>query len=223
MAKILVIDDDIMVAQMIVDCLALENHCVEVAYDGLEGWEKLKYYSYDVAVIDWNLPSLSGTALLKRYRQNGGNISVLMLTAKGKITEKEEGFAAGADDYLTKPFDIREFAMRVKALLRRPSCYTDPLSCGRIKLDYQTHSVIRDSEHISLLPGEFSLLEFLMRNPDRYFSPNVLLDTVWKSDAESTMDALRSCIKRIRQKIDKEGEPSIISTSRGLGYKFEKR
>lgn len=222
MAKLLLIEDDAGLCRMIRDWLAIEHHNVEVVNDGKDGLEKLKFYSYDMVILDWQLPGMEGVDVLREYRNNGGVTPILMLTGKDKIVDKEAGFEAGADDYLTKPFHMKELSARVRALLRRPpALVADSLKRGDLELDRGNHSVKRDGEQIRLLPREFALLEFLMRHPGQVFSADALLNRVWASESDATVDALTTCIKRLRKKVDVEGKQSIIRTIHGVGYKLD--
>jgi DNA-binding response OmpR family regulator len=221
MAKILVADDDAAVTQTIVEFLETQHHNAEGVFDGKEAYDQLRFYSYDLAILDWQMPSMSGVDACRKYRDTGGKTPILMLTGKSSIDEKEIAFNAGADDYLTKPFQVRELAVRVIALLRRPAGVVAPeKNVGNLKLDYQTYSLIRNGERIPLLPKEFALVEFLLRHPDQFFTPEQLLNRVWQSDSEATVDALRTCIKRLRQRVDKKGQESLIKSIRGYGYKI---
>lgn len=222
MAKILIIDDDVPLAESLSDWLSCETHTVELVHNGADGLDRLRFYQYDLIVLDWQLPEMSGVEILKAYRMHGGTSPILMLTGKNSIDDKELGLESGADDYLTKPFNVRELGARVKALLRRPSSFVPVLNSGNnLTLDPKSMCLVRDGVQIKLLPKEFAIMEFLMRHPNRYFTPEQLLNHVWPDGSESTIDALRTCIRRIRLRIDHEGEESMIQSSRGCGYKFE--
>ncbi len=222
MAKILIVEDDLMVAHMVLDWVRSEHHTGEVVHNGTDGRDRLTFYAYDLAILDWQLPGITGIEICRQYRQEGGSIPILMLTGQNTMDDKETGFDAGADDYLTKPFDLRELRVRVRALLRRPSEVVPALvGSSAVSLDYKGYSLVRDGQKIKLLPKEFAVLEFLLRHPGQFFTPDQILNQVWDTDSDSTVDALRACIKRLRQRIDKDGTPSIIQTSRGLGYKIE--
>lgn len=223
MAKILIVEDDIMTANMIRDLVESFGHTGDIVYNGRDGLDRLTHYQYDLAVLDWQMSGLSGVEVLKSFREKGGRTPVLMLTGKGTIHDKEQGFGSGADDYLTKPFDVRELLMRIQALLRRPRDFVEPTVANTqgFALDYQNHALVRSGERIPLLPKEFAVLEFLFRHPNQFFTPEDLLNKVWSSESDSTLEALRSCIKRIRKKVDRDDEPSLISTVRGYGYKLE--
>jgi len=222
MAKVLVVEDDVALQRMISDWLALEHYNLELAVDGNEAIEKLKFYQYDVVILDWQLPGMSGIDVIREYRSGGGKTPVLMLTGKSTIPDKEQGFDSGVDDYLTKPFHMKELSARLRALLRRPSTLvTEVLEFGALRMDRRTHVVVLNDKEVDLKPTEYGLLEFLMRHPGQVFAPEALLDRVWSSQSDSSVDALTTCIKRLRKKITVEGQDSIIKTVYGVGYKLE--
>ena len=223
MAKVLLVEDDPQVASSVEEWLVLERHEVDCVADGKEGLDRLKFYEYDLAVLDYGLPGLSGVNVCLEYRRQGGKIPIIMLTGRGMIEDKEAGLNAGADDYLTKPFDLRELSARIRALLRRPAGLSGPqdvLQVGDLLLDIKSAKVKRQDEEIALVPRELALLEFLMRRPDQYFTQEVLLNRVWSSESMASPEALRQCVKRLRKKIDRPGEESLIANIHGLGYKL---
>ena len=222
MARILVIEDDPQVSSVVVEALAAFNHIVETVDKGDEGLERLTYYHYDLAIIDYMLPGLTGVEICQKYRSNGGQIPVLFLTGQSDVPYKIEAFDSGADDYLTKPFAFSELMARVRALLRRPPQLTEKvLSCGELKLDLNTCSVTKNGEPVSLAPSEFALLELFMKSPGRLFSSDELLNRVFKTESEATDEAVRQRVLRLRKKIAIGDGPSVIKTVKGLGYKFE--
>lgn len=223
MPKVLVVEDDAGLNRMIREWLVFsERHTVEYAEDGNSGLDKLLFTEYDAIVLDWELPGRSGIEVLKEYRSSGGKAPVLMLTGKGGIVDKETGFDAGADDYLTKPFHMKELSARLRALIRRAGgTVSNVLQLRDIALEPGAFKVTRSGREIQLLPREFALLEFFMRHPDQVFSADTLLSRVWSSDSDATVDAITTCIKRIRKKMDVEGQASIIKTVHGVGYKME--
>jgi DNA-binding response OmpR family regulator len=222
LSKILLIEDDTDFAKMISDLLSLENHKVEWVSDGKEGYDRLKLYEYDLVVLDWGLPNVSGLEILKDFRGRGGVTPILLLTGKNSVEEKEQGLDSGADDYVTKPFHSKELAARLRALLRRPQTYTGKvLHFADLTLDRDSYRVERDGKELELLPKEFDLLEFLMRNPNKVFSPEALLNRVWPTESDATVDALTTCIKRLRKKIDVSTQSSYIRTVHGVGYRLQ--
>jgi DNA-binding response OmpR family regulator len=223
MAKILVIEDDKNFLFAINEALITLNHTIETATDGNEALDKLWASEYDLIILDWELPHVSGLDVCKQFRSRGGNTPILFLTGRSHIDSKEDGFDAGADDYLTKPFHVRELVSRVKALLRRPSAISggDILTAGDVVLNRVSYTVTRGGEEIKLLRKEFAVLEFFMRNPDRVFSVDALLNRVWSSESEAGPEALRQTLSRLRAKLEKPGQPQLICTVTGVGYKLK--
>jgi DNA-binding response OmpR family regulator len=222
MAKILIVEDDIPLVSVIRKWLEVSRHTVEQAYDGKEGLALLKHYEFDAVILDIGLPAVDGIEVLKEFRSYGGEIPILVLSGKDTIPDKEIGFGAGADDYLTKPFDLRELSLRLGALLRRPQSLSAPLlTCGNITLDPSAGKVFKDGEEMKLLPTEFALLEFFMRFPNHVFSVDDLLNHVWKSRSAATAVGVRTYITRLRKKLGGQGKQSMLATVHGQGYRLE--
>lgn len=222
MAKILIVEDDLGLSKMVRDWLVFEKHQVEEVADGNEAREKLRFYEYDLVILDWMLPGMSGVQILREFRNTRGSTPVLMLTGKDTIIDKETGLDAGADDYLTKPFHMKELSARTRALLRRPrDIVTDTIKVGDLLLDRGKHKILKNNVEVKLLPKEFALIDFLMRHPNQVFSVDALLNRVWESESDATADAVTTCVKRIRKKLDSEGKPSIIRTVHGVGYRLD--
>jgi DNA-binding response OmpR family regulator len=223
MAKILLVDDDKELVSMLQSWLLGEHHIVESIHDGIEASQQLRVASYDVIVLDWDLPGMSGMEICKQFRSQNGTTPIIMLTGKSAISEKEVGLDAGADDYLTKPFNVKELSARLRALLRRPQqIVAETLKVGEIELDAAKYKVLKSGKQIHLVPKDFALLEFLMRHPDQVFSADALLQRVWQSESEATSEAIRTSIKRIRQKLD-DGDDvsqSIIENIPKVGYRL---
>lgn len=222
MARILVIEDDSQVSSVVEEALCAFNHIVEIVDEGSEGLERLTYYHYDLAIIDWMLPGLTGIEICQKYRSNGGQIPVLFLTGQSDVPDKVKAFDSGADDYLTKPFAFSELMARVRALLRRPPQLAEKvLESGELVMELSTCSVLKSGQKVNLAPSEFALLELFMKNPGRLFSSDDLLNRVFKTESEATDEAVRQRVLRLRKKIAIEDKPSVIKTVKGLGYKFE--
>ncbi len=223
MPKILVVDDDIEMASIITDWLCHEMYTVEVLHSGLEAEYFLKTYKCDAIILDWDLPDKSGVEVCRHYRKKGGLIPILLLTGKNQIAEKTEGLDSGAEDYLTKPFDLKELSARIRALLRRSPQFADNnLSFGNIELSFRDHTVNYEGHEIKLFPKEFTLLEFFMRHSTEIFDSAALLNHVWPAEAGVGTETVRQSIHRLRQQFDKEGEPSFIENVRGVGYRIRK-
>ena len=221
MAKILIVEDDSTVLKSLHDMLVSENHRVECCENGGDAIQLISFNKYDLLILDWELPEKSGIEILKALRAKEDDSPVLMLTGRSHIDDKESGFQAGSDDYLTKPFNMREVRMRVTALLKRSHDLTSTrVTCGDLELDFKTHEAWLAGEALSLLPLEFALLELFMRNPHKVFSTSEILKRIWSAEAEATPAALRQCLLRIRKKLGKE-QSDMIKNVYGVGYKFE--
>ncbi|MBS1992097.1 MAG: response regulator transcription factor [Cyanobacteria bacterium SZAS LIN-3] len=221
MAKILLAEDDVTFAEMVRDWLERDHHVVEMCHDGNDALERLKLYGYDALILDWQMPGMSGVDLLKAYRDQGGIAPVLMLTGRDSVANKMTGLDGGADDYLTKPCDLREVSARLRALLRRPSHFQGTvLTVAHLTLNPESFAVTVDGKPVELMPKEFALLEFFMRNPNRVFNQEAILAHVWKAENEVGPETVRVWVKRLRKKIDIDPDNSIIQSIYGLGYKL---
>ena len=221
MSKVLLVEDEQDLEQ-VKDWLQDDNYIVEIAQDGEEALDMLAVYKYDAIILDWMLPRIDGVELLKSFRSHGGTTPIIMLTARETLEDKEVGLYSGADDYLTKPFQLKELSARLKALIRRATVtFSKHLEVKDLVLDPDGHSVTKGGAPLHLEPKEFNLLEFLLRNKNRTFSAESLIEHVWESGTNTTADTLRTYVRALRKKIDTQGEPSIIVTVHGVGYKIE--
>jgi DNA-binding response OmpR family regulator len=222
MPKILVVEDTVSLMDLIQGWLEAEHYVVETVDNGVEAMNRMRFYTYDVIVIDWGLPGMTGIEICKALRAAGNTVPVLMLTAKKSIDDKEVGFESGVDDYLTKPFEMRELSARIKALLRRPrQVHRSVLNVGGLMLEPDTHKVTMDGQNVQLLPKEFTLLEFFMRNPGQVFSLEAILDRLWSADQEASAESVRKHVTRLRAKITGPDGQSILKNVHGVGYKLE--
>jgi DNA-binding response OmpR family regulator len=222
MSKILLVEDEEDLAIQVKDWLSREHYMVEHIADGLMAISQLAVCKYDVILLDWLLPGATGVEVCRRYRSTGGKTPILMMTAKSDIEDKERGLDSGADDYLSKPFHLKELSARVRALIRRASAFpSNVLTAGDIVLDPAGRTVMKNETPIHLERKEFNLLEFLLRNKNIAFSAEALLDRVWESGSMASPDAIRTYIKSLRKKVDSAGRPSLITTVHGVGYKLE--
>ncbi len=221
MAKVLIVEDDSNLADSVIEYLRAENHVVEAVTGGEDARHYLSVSSYDVIVLDLGLPDLDGLEVLKHYRSKGGSGRVLILTGRGKLEEKEAGLDAGADDYLTKPFHVKELAARVRALLRRSTEVSDDvLRAGNLELNTKNFKFLKDGVEVTMTRREFSLLEFFMRHPDEVFSADALIARVWQSESEASSDTIKVYVNRLRGKFGKDSSVAI-KTVYGVGYKLE--
>lgn len=224
MAKILVVEDNKEIQEILGFALQAKGYSVQKCYSGKEAISCLQVYKYDLIILDWMMPEITGLDVLKHYRTRGGKTPVLMLTAKTSVDDKEQGLDQGADDYLTKPFEIKEFLARVRALLRRPSTSLagTTLVAGDLTLDPVTCQVTKGGKEIRLRPKLYSLLEFLMRHPNQVFSGEAILERVWTDDSMASSETVRTHIKLLRQAIDSSGDTSLVRTIRNRGYMLVK-
>ena len=221
MAKILLVEDNNTLSMVLSAFLTSEHHVVDSVSSGTEGLDRALHYAYDVLILDWDLPELSGVEICNRYRESGGRGSVLMLTGKSSLKDKEKGLDSGADDYLTKPFAMEELAARVRALLRRSPTYKHSvLTFGDLSLDTTAARLTKNGVEVHLLPKELALLEFFMRHPDQPFTADALVERVWSTTSEMSAEAVRPYINRLRAKVDSADCSSMIKTIRGRGYKL---
>ena len=222
MAKILIVEDDLTLADYVKRWLESENHVVDHLDDGQEAISHLKIYEYDVVVLDVGLPGMSGIEVIRTYRQAGGKTPVIFLTGKDSIDDKMTGLDSGGDDYLTKPFNVKELSARIRALLRRtPDVNKDSLTYHDISMDTSTRTVKRGTRDVKLSAKEFALLEFLMRHPEQVFSAQALIDRVWTSYSDVSPESVQTYVTRLRSKIDDKDKPTIIQSLYGAGYKLK--
>lgn len=222
MAKILIVEDEQALSDMVADFLGDCGHTIEQVFTGSEALDRLRLYSYDLVIMDWELPGITGVTVTRQYRQSNGQTPVLFLTGKKELADKIEGFNTGADDYLTKPFQAPELQVRVQALLRRPKVLVaDVIQYRHLEIDTASGKVFKKGTDVKVLPKEFALLTFLIKNRGHVFDHTALLDKVWSSESDATSEAIMTCVKRLRKKLDIEGEPSIITTVHGVGYRAD--
>lgn len=221
MAKILLVEDDPSIVTTVREYLEREQHQLHVLVDGGRVLKHLESETYDILILDWALPGSTGLAISQELRARGDHTPIIMLTGRDGIDDKEMGFEAGIDDYLTKPFSTRELGARIRALGRRPERMIQTIvQLGALELNSCSRRVTNAGAEVHLRPQEFNLLEFLMRHPGEVFSPDVLLERVWHSDSDATRDTVRTHINRLRTKLEVAGEPAIIENVFGVGYKF---
>jgi two-component system, OmpR family, response regulator MprA len=216
--KILVVDDEPPVRAALQRALSLEHYDVELAADGEEALDKLAASPPDAIVLDVAMPRLDGLEVCRRLRQAGDRTPVLMLTARDAVDDRVEGLDAGADDYLVKPFALRELQARLRALLRRTERGTDPIRYADLVLDPVAHEVRRGDRLIALSRTEFALLELFMRHPRQVLSRSQIFEAVWGYDFGASSNSLGVYVGYLRRKTEEGGEPRLLHTVRGIGY-----
>lgn len=221
--KLLVIEDEHRIAQAIKKGLEQERFIVDVAYDGAEGFDLASGEAYDCIILDLMLPGMDGITICKTLRKEGKHTPILMLTAKGQLQDKVEGFNSGADDYMTKPFAFEELLARIRALTKRPHQITESiLTLHNLTLHPETYEVTRHNKPITLSNKEFALLEYMMRHPNTILTKDQIISHVWEYSSDVLPNTVEVYIKNLRNKIDipfAKSKP-LIQTVRGFGYKI---
>lgn len=226
--RILLVEDEVDLGNAIKGSLSQNNYIIDWVVDGNEAWCYLEnsFIEYDLAIIDWLLPSLSGIEIIQRLRSKNNSLPVLMLTAKDTMKDKVTGLDAGADDYLIKPFDMVELFARIRALLRRsPNIKPSELKVKNLILNYQTNTIkiiLKSTkiEEIFLTNKEFHLLEFFMRHPQQIITRDQLLYQLWEVGADPISNVVAAQIRLLRRKLALYGYGDLIETVYGLGYRF---
>ena len=219
--KILVVEDEHLIANALKKGLEQEHYIVDLAFDGIEGFDLASSGEYDLVLLDLMLPKMDGLEICRQLRDQQVHVPILILTAKSQLEDKIKGLNCGADDYLTKPFAFEELLARIRALTRRPkSAAAEILTVGDLSLNLSTYEVIRQKKHITLSSKEYSLLECLMRHANKILSKNQLIQYVWSYESDILPNTVEVYIRNLRQKIDKNYKVKLIKTIRGFGYKI---
>ncbi|MFD0697514.1 response regulator transcription factor [Paenibacillus sp. GCM10027628] len=220
--QILVIDDDEKITSMLRRGLAFEGYSVATAGNGSEGLKQMLISEPDLLILDVMMPQIDGWEVVRRVRESGSEVPILMLTAKDEISDRVKGLDLGADDYLVKPFALEELLARVRVLLRRraerPEQPTNRLVYEDITLDLDTREVFREDKLVELTTKEFDLLHLFMLNPKRVLSRDVIMEKIWGYDYSGESNVLEVYIALLRQKTEEYGHKRIIQTVRGAGY-----
>ena len=221
--RVLLVDDDDAFATLLSTQLEDQNYVVDRVGDGEAGWAYAATFEYDLIVLDWVLPQLSGIHLCERLRAQGDDTPILLLTAKDEQTDKIKGLEAGADDYVVKPFDMAELLARIRVLLRRSPAEAAPIfSWGELCLDSASCEVTYRRQPVALTAKEYSLLELFLRHSHQVFNAKALLDRIWSSEEFPSESTVRSHIRGLRQKLKRVGAPAdFIETVHGLGYRLK--
>lgn len=220
--RILIIEDEVALAEQLQTQLQAHSFVVDISHDGEDGLFTASEYPLDAAIIDLGLPGISGIDVIRRLRADGQQLPILVLTARGRWQDKVSGLEAGADDYLTKPFQFEELLARLHALLRRASTNNsiDGLQCGPLHINFTQQQVSLHDNPVELTTFEYRLLEYLMRRSGEVVSKSALSDYLYPHDDDRDSNVIEVMVGRLRKKIDKTGELAPIETLRGRGYRF---
>lgn len=227
MIRILVVDDEPSMREGLADNLIFEGYEVDMAVNGLNALESLGQSQYDLVILDVMMPEMSGFDVCKKMRSDGNQVPVILLTAKGEEIDRVLGLELGADDYITKPFSLRELIARVKAILRRSKSTSETIpqesyeTIGRLEVDFKNFVARSDGSDVKLSHKEFEVLRFLRDHRHQIVSRDDLLKNVWKYDEFPTTRTIDNFILRLRQKVESNpNSPKIILTVHGMGYKI---
>ena len=217
--RVLVVEDDQEIAQVLQRSLRMEGYDVKLTADGVQALDDTQAFLPDLIVLDLGLPGMDGIEVARQLRRDEDDTPILMLTARDALDSRVEGLDVGADDYLVKPFERQELLARMRALLRRrPPRGMAPLRVADLMLNPDTHEVSRGERKIDLTQREFELLEYLMRNERLVISRQKLLDEVWGYDPFSITNTIEVFVSNLRRKLEADGEPRLLHTVRGAGY-----
>ena len=221
--RVLVVEDERGIADNIAEYLRQFSFAVDTAYDGDEGLRLARANAYDIALLDWMLPGTDGITVCKILREEYPTLGIIMLTAKDAVDDRVAGLDTGADDYIVKPFSLKELMARIQSLLRR-SYRNQPagnvLTVGDLTLDVSTQEATRDGKTIKLTRKLFQILELLMRNKDRVVSKAEIEAHIWDASAELWSDVVRSHMQKLREKVDRDFPKQLIRTVHGTGYRI---
>ncbi|MEO0986476.1 MAG: response regulator transcription factor [Cyanobacteria bacterium J06639_14] len=221
--RLLVVEDDVQLADSLTEALEAQRYVVDVVKDGEAGWCQMQMMEYDLTLLDITLPRLDGIQLCQRLRSQGYELPVLMLTARDTSQDKVRGLDAGADAYVVKPFDLPELLAQIRALLRRGSRQSPmTLTWGPLTLNPTTYEVSYNRYALRLTPKEFSILELLLRNGRRVLSRSFMLSSLWSMQSPPDEETVKAHIKSLRQKLKAAGAPkTLIETVHGVGYRLQ--
>lgn len=222
--RLLLAEDEKELSNALVTILKHNNYSVDAVYDGLEALDYLQAENYDGAILDIMMPKMDGLTVLRKLRESGSDLPVLMLTAKSEIDDRVMGLDSGADDYLTKPFATKELLARIRSMTRRQAEVTDNiLRYGNIKLDRATFELSADSGSFRLANKEFQMMEMLLANPKILISTDRFMEKIWGYDSEAEINVVWVYISYLRKKLAAISANAVIKASRGAGYSLEER
>lgn len=225
--KLLLVEDEQKIADTLKLGLTENGYEVDVAYDGAIGWKLFQQHSYNLVILDLNLPGMNGYDLCKHIRVKDGAVPIIMLTALNSLENKIEGYDAGADDYIIKPFAFKELLMKIRVLLKRTMSQHIPigtlLKAADLEMNLDSKEVSRGGKSINLTAKEFQLLEYLLRNKNRVVSRADIAINVWDIDFDTNTNVIDVYINYLRNKVDKPFDQKLIQTQVGMGYILKER
>ena len=224
MSKVLIVDDDVELASVVDTMLKDAGWTTEKVYTGADALQFLTNFKFDLIVLDWNLPDMTGIKICQDFRASGGATPIIFLTGRNTPPDKELGFDSGGDEYITKPFDSRELLARVRAMMRRPAHLSaESLLINGVQLDPKGKRLIAVEKTVQLSSTEFAIIEFLFKNAGTFYTAGQLFEALWPTETESTSEVVRVHIKVLRRKLELLGLDDVIKTVRGAGYIVEQQ
>lgn len=216
--KLLLVEDERDLSRAIKEILVYSKYEVDTAFDGLEALDYVAQYSYDLIIMDVMMPKMNGIESLKRIRAQNIDTPIIMLTAKSELDDKVEGLDSGADDYLTKPFQVKELLARIRALTRRKAEIVNVTSLGNVTFNSDNSTMSNGEKVVNLTRKEFSLMEYFLRNKNKYITSEKIFDDVWSSDTDAYITVVWVFISTLRRKLASIDANIVIDAKRGNGY-----
>lgn len=221
--KLLLVEDERDLSKAIKEILVYSKYEVDTAFDGLEALDYVEQYSYDLIIMDIMMPRMNGIESLKKMREKGIDSPIIMLTAKSELDDKVEGLDSGADDYLTKPFQVKELLARIRALTRRKAEIVNVSSLGNVTFNSDNSTMSNGDKVVNLTKKEFSLMEYFLRNKNKYITSEKIFDDVWSSDTDAYITVVWVFISTLRRKLKSIDANIIIDAKRGNGYTLKEK
>ena len=217
--KLLIVDDDIRIAEELKNTMSQQGWLVEIAHNGADGLQLLRNFQYDFILLDWNMPDATGLDVCRSFRAEGGTTPIIFLTARNEIEDKEAGLDAGGDDYLTKPFAVRELLARIRTVQRRPPALArSELNVAGVSFDARAREARKGAKTVILTKTEARLFEFFLRNANQFFTGKDLFKALWPSQSESAETTVRVHMKYLRDKLSHIDADEILDSVQGQGY-----
>lgn len=221
--KILLVEDDKEISAAVSKAIKMSGYDCDQAYDGQEAIDAIEYVKYDVIVMDIMMPKMDGITAVKYIRRTNNHVPIIMLTALSETDDKVTGLDAGADDYLTKPFMVKELLARIRALTRRGDTIVDNKKIGNVTLDSQSFEIKTDEKAVRLTNKEYKLMELLIKNKNQILSTERIMDEIWDLESDAEINVVWVFISTLRKKLDSIGSDYEIKAVRGLGYRLEEK
>lgn len=221
--RILLVEDDKEISNAVSKAIKMSGYECDQAFDGQEALDAIEYVKYDVVVMDVMMPKMDGVTAVKHIRRSNNHVPIIMLTALSELDDKITGLDAGADDYLTKPFMVKELLARIRALTRRGETIIDNSKIGNVTLDSQSFEIKTETKNARLTNKEYKLMELLIRNKNQILSTERIMEEIWDLESDAEINVVWVFISSLRKKLESIDADHIIKAVRGLGYRLEEK